>query len=133
MPYVGYLAEARELSVERTSGGRRYGFRVEALGGGLSRVEFEDDGAELLAVLRGDLLAFLYTAQRELRGVTNLSTGRTLWVTRSGPCYLATHVYGEGAAELVYFRTFRDRVLMQSAPARRLVHAYYRHGPTVIR
>ena len=115
-PYVAYLAETRELSVERTSGGRRYGFRVEALGGGLSRVEFNDDGTELLAVVRGDLLAFLYTAERELRGVTNLSTGRTLWVTRAGPCYLATHVYGEAAPELAHFRAFRDLVLLAARP-----------------
>jgi hypothetical protein len=132
-PYVAYLAEARELSVERTPGGRRYGFRVEALGGGLSRVEFDDDGTDLLAVVRGDLLAFLYTAERELRGVTNMSTGRTLWVTRSGPCYLATHVYGESAPELFYFRAFRDRVLVQSAPGRCLVRAYYRGAPVLVR
>ena len=132
-PYVAYLAEARELSVERTSGGRRYGFRVEALGGGLSRVEFDDDGTDVLAVVRGDLLAFLYTAERELRGVTNLSTGRTLWVTRAGPCYLATYVYGGSAPELLHFRLFRDRVLLPSAPGRWLVHAYYRLGPPLVR
>lgn len=132
-PFVAYLAEARELSVERTSGGRRYGFRVEALGGGLSRVEFDDDGTETLAVLRGDLLSFLYTAERELRGVTNMSTGRTLWVTRAGPCYLATHVYGARAPELFHFRAFRDRVLVQSAPGRWLVHAYYRGAPWLLR
>jgi hypothetical protein len=131
-PYVAYLAEARELSVERTSGGRRYGFRVEALGGGLSRVEFDDDGTDLLPVVRGDLLAFLYTAERELRGVTNLSTGRTLWVTRSGPCYLATHVYGGSAPELLHFRLFRDRVLLPWAPGRWLVHGYYRVGPALV-
>ena len=132
-PYVAYLAEARELGVERTPGGRRYGFRVEALGGGLSRVEFSDDGTDLLTVVRGDLLAFLYTAERELRGVTNLSTGRTLWVTRAGPCYLATHVYGEAAPELFYFRAFRDLVLVQTALGRRLVRAYYRGAPALVR
>ncbi len=131
-PYVAYLAEARELSAERTSGGRRYGFRVEALGGGLSRVEFEDDGTELLSVVRGDLLAFLYTAERELRGVTNLSTGRTLWVTRSGPCYLASHVYGAGAPELRAFRAFRDDVLVQSVAGRWLVHGYYHSAPALL-
>jgi hypothetical protein len=133
LPYVAYLAEARELSVERTPGGRRYGFRVEALGGGLSRVEFNDDGAELLAVVRGDLLGFLYTAERELRGVTNLSTGRTLWVTRAGPCYLATHVYGEGAKELFHFRALRDVVLIQFAFGRWLVRGYYRTAPPLVR
>ncbi len=132
-PYVAYLAEVRELSVERTPGGRRYGFRVEALGGGLSRVEFEDDGTDLLAVVRGDLLAFLYTAERELRGVTNLSTGRTLWVTRSGPCYLVTHVYGKTAPELFYFRAFRDRVLLRSSLGRWLVQRYYRGAPLLVR
>ncbi len=131
-PYVAYLAEARELSAERTPGGRRYGFRVEALGGGLSRVEFDDDGTDLLSVLRGDLLAFLYTAERELRGVTNLSTGHTLWVTRSGPCYLATHVYGAGAPELLHFRAFRDGVLLQWLPGRWLVRAYYRAAPGLL-
>ncbi len=131
-PYVAYLAEARELSAERTSGGRRYGFRVEALGGGLSRVEFEDDGTELLAVVRGDLLAFLYTVERELRGVTNLSTGRTLWVTRSGPCYLVTHVYGAGAPELHRFRAFRDDVLVPSLAGRWLVRGYYRSAPGLL-
>jgi hypothetical protein len=132
-PYVAYLAEARELTAERTPHGRHYAFRVEALGGGLSRVEFDDDGTDALVVVRGDLLAFLYTAERELRGVTNLSTGRTLWVTRRGPCYLATHVYGDGAPELARFRAFRDRVLVQSGPGRRLVRGYYRRSPGWVR
>jgi hypothetical protein len=132
-PYVAYLAETRELSVERTQAGRRYGFRVEALGGGLSRVEFNDDGTDLLAVVRGDLLGFLYTAERELRGVTNLSTGRTLWVTRAGPCYLATHVYGEAAPELFHFRAFRDLVLLRLAPGRWFVRGYYRTAPSLVR
>ncbi len=131
-PYVAYLAEAREMTAERTPGGRRYAFRVEALGGGLSRVEFDDDGTDQLPVVRGDLLVFLYTAERELRGVTNLSTGRTLWVTRSGPCYLATHVYGPGAPELTRFRAFRDDVLVQVPPGRWLVHGYYRAGPGLL-
>jgi hypothetical protein len=132
-PYVAYLAEARELSAERGPRGRHYGFRVEALGGGLSRIEFDDDGTDQLAVVRGDLLAFLYTAERELRGVANLSTARTLWVTRSGPCYLATHVYGEGAPELARFRALRDGVLVQSAPGRWLVRAYYARSPGLVR
>ena len=131
-PYVAYLAEARELTSERASQGRHYAFRVEALGGGLSRVEFDDDGADQLTVARGDLLAFLYTADRELRGVSNLSTGRTLWVTRSGPCYLVTHVYGEGAPELAGFRLVRDRVLVPSAPGRLLVRLYYRLSPGLV-
>ena len=96
-------------------------------------MEFNDDGTELLAVVRGDLLGFLYTAERELRGVTNLSTGRTLWVTRAGPCYLATHVYGESAPELVHFRAFRDLVLLRLAPGRWFVRAYYRTAPMLVR
>jgi hypothetical protein len=131
--YVAYLSEARELSAERTPQGRHYAFRVEALGGGLSRVEFDDDGSSQLSVVRGDLLAFLYTAERELRGVTNLSSGRTLWVTRSGPCYLATHVYGEGTPELARFRLFRDRSLVPSRPGRWLVRHYYRTSPGLVR
>ncbi len=49
---------------------------------------------------RGDLLAFLYTEGPVLRGVINLSTGRTLWRRRTGPCWIATQAYGEGAPEL---------------------------------
>jgi hypothetical protein len=41
--------------------GRRLSFRLEPLGGGGSRVEFDDGSPESFHAARGDLLAFLYT------------------------------------------------------------------------
>ena len=63
----------------------------------------------------------------------DLSSSRVLWVQHPGPCFLATAVYGEGADELAVFRSFRDRVLIPSAPGRWLVRGYYAAGPSLAR
>ena len=96
-PFSAYLAESREVRSTAAPFGRRLSFRLEPLGGGASRVQFDDGSPDPFHAARGDLLAFLYTEGPVLRGVTNLSTGRTLWRRRTGPCWIATQAYGEGA------------------------------------
>ena len=84
-PFSAYLAESREVRSTAAPFGRRLSFRLEPLGGGASRVQFDDGSPDPFHAARGDLLAFLYTEGPVLRGVTNLSTGRTLWRRRTGP------------------------------------------------
>jgi len=96
-------------------------------------VEFEETGAEPFHAARGDLLAFLYTDGPVLRGVTNLSGGRTLWVRRGGPCYVATAVYGPEAPELDVLRRWRDEVLLRRPIGRAAVAWYYRASPSLVR
>src|SRR5262249_58073063 len=89
-PFSASLAESREVRSTSAPFGRRLSFRLEPLGGGASRVQFDDASPEPFHAARGDLLAFLYTDGPVLRGVTNLSSGRTLWRRRAGPCSIAT-------------------------------------------
>lgn len=132
--FKAHLGHVREVSSERLGKSkRRYLFRVEELSGASVRVEFDDASGGELSVARRDLVAFLYSPWNELLGVLNLSSGRVLWVTPGGGCFLATAVYGEGATELAAFRWLRDAVLIQSAPGRAAVHAYYAVGPTAAR
>jgi hypothetical protein len=132
-PFSAYLAESQEVRSSTSPLGRRHRFRLEPLGGGASRVEFEDASPEPLHAARGDLLAFLYTAGPVLRGVSNLSSGRTLWVRRAGACFLATQAFGEGAPELRLFRAWRDEVLTRSWLGRLAVACYYRGSPVLVR
>jgi hypothetical protein len=132
-PFSAYLAESREVRSLSTPFGRRLSFRLEPLGGGGSRVEFDDGSPEQFHAARGDLLAFLYTEGPVLRGVTNLSSGRTLWRRRSGPCWIATQAYGEGARELDVLRTWRDEVLLPARMGRMAVACYDRCSPRMVR
>ncbi|HVE84545.1 MAG TPA: CFI-box-CTERM domain-containing protein [Myxococcales bacterium] len=128
-PFIAYFAEVRQVGVTQQGQVRHYVFRLEEAGGGLSRVEFDEGSGAELRVARGDFLAFLYTVDRELRAVVDLSSTKLLWVTRGGPCFIATAAFGQGAKELAAFRAFRDRVLMRSAAGAWAVRAYYRVGP----
>jgi len=132
-PFSAYLAESREVRSTAAPFGRRLSFRLEPLGGGASRVQFEDASPEPFHAARGDLLAFLYTEGPVLRGVTNLSSGRTLWRRRTGPCWIATQAYGEGAPELTVLRTFRDEVLLPTRMGRIAVACYDRCSPWMVR
>lgn len=132
-PFSAYLAESREVRSTAAPFGRRLSFRLEPLGGGASRVEFDDASPEPFHAARGDLLAFLYTEGPVLRGVTNLSSGRTLWRRRTGPCWIATQAYGEGAPELDILRTFRDEVLLPTRMGRAAVACYDRSSPWMVR
>ncbi len=132
-PFSAYLAESREVRVTAAPFGRRLSFRLEPLGGGGSRVEFDDGSPEPLHAARGDLLAFLYTEGPVLRGVTNLSSGRTLWRRRTGPCWIATQAYGEGARELDVLRAWRDEVLLPTRMGRAAVACYDRCSPWMVR
>ncbi len=130
--FLAYLGEARAVEVTASGSSRQFVFRLEALGGGLSRVEFHDGGKDAFPVARADLLAFLYTPQRELRGVSNLSASRTLWLTQAGPCFLAGHVYGSDGPELAAFRSFRDQVLQPSLLGRAAIAWYMGQGPSLV-
>jgi hypothetical protein len=131
VPFIAYFGELRSVEVEDRAGQlKHYRFRLEEVGGGCSRVEFDEASGAELAVARGDLLAFLYTDSRELRAVLNLSTSRLLWVHRGG-CFVATVAFGVDAPELHAFRAYRDRVLLHSVPGRLFVRAYYDYGPAL--
>ncbi len=130
-PFLAYVAEARGIDVSARGGAKRYVFKVQELEGGQTRIEFDDASGAEFNVAKRDLLAFLYSAKQELRGVLNLSSGRLLRLQRGGPCFLATAVFGEGAAELGAFRAFRDEVLMRRAFGIGVVRIYYRKGPAL--
>lgn len=126
--FSAYFGEARSVEVRAEGGHARHVFRVEALGGVPARIEFDDGGSGRLSAASGDLLAFIYEPEGRLRGVLNLDSSRVLWLS-SGPCFVATVAFGEGASELVVLRRFRDEVLWPSRLGRRLVEGYYRFGP----
>ncbi|MFT3842084.1 MAG: hypothetical protein QM723_34150 [Myxococcaceae bacterium] len=133
-PFRVYFAEVRALEVKRFSRTRRqYFFRLEELEGAVTRLELVDTSDGELKVARRDLLAFLYTDARELRGVLDLSSARVLWVRPPGLCFIATATFGEDAPELDAFRRFRDRVLMPRGWGRAAIESYYWCGPPVSR
>lgn len=127
--FLGYFGEVRAVERVRKPGLVHYVFKVEELGGALSQVEFEEGSGAEFPVARRDLMAFLYDEDRDLKAVLNLSSGRLLWVSRGGGCFVVTAVYGPMAEELRAFRAFRDRTLMESRVGRVAVSAYYAVGP----
>lgn len=129
--WLTYFGELRSVEIERRSNKRIYSFRLNELNGHPTRVEVEDAGSAELQVARGDLLAFLYLPRTELRGVLNLNSSRVLWLSSSGPCFVATVAFGADAPELDVLRRFRDRRLLPYAAGRRVVDGYYRHGPAM--
>ncbi|MGQ0506556.1 MAG: CFI-box-CTERM domain-containing protein [Myxococcaceae bacterium] len=132
-PFVAYFAEAIELVVNELSGrAKHHVFRVEELTGQRSKVEFDEASGAVLSVARRDLLAFLYTEDRELHGVVNLTSSRLLWVKRAGPCFVASVAFGENARELETLRWFRDEVLRRYPLGSALVRSYYRRGPALV-
>lgn len=129
-PFLAYFGELRTLEVEAQRSSNRYLFTVDEVGGGSSaRIDFEEaSGAEFPAARR-DLLCFLYTEARELKVVVNITNGRLMWISPAASCFLATAAFGEGAAELVDFRAFRDDVLRHHGLGRAFIRGYYRYGP----
>jgi hypothetical protein len=129
-PFRAYFGELRALDVEVTRSSKRYFFTVdEVRGAGSARIEFEEASGEEFPVARRDLLAFLYTEQRELKAVVNLTNGRLMWISPASSCFVVTAAFGEGAEELVEFRAFRDEVLSRSVVGRGFIRGYYRYGP----
>ena len=61
------------------------------------------------------------------------SPGRRSQRRRSGPCWIATQAYGEGAPELTVLRTFRDEVLLPTRMGRIAVACYDRCSPWMVR
>ncbi len=131
--FWAYLAEARSVEVTRSGPRCRYVFRLEELAGPQTRLELEDANPEELRVAPRELLAFLYQPATVLRGVLNLDSGRVLWLSGNGPCFVATVTLGEGAGELAVLRAYRDRVLRRHAAGRGFIAWYYRHGPALAR
>lgn len=132
--FIAYFGEVRSAQLDGGNGkARRYLLKLEEPGGGLSRIEFEDLSGAELSVCRQDFLAFLYSKDRELRGVLNLSSSKLLWIRRGGGCFVATVAFGEDAPELRVFRAFRDDVLRRTELGAWTVRAYYRHGPGLAR
>ncbi|WP_375766946.1 hypothetical protein NR798_35430 [Archangium gephyra] len=131
-PFLAYFGELRGLEIEHKSSSRRYFFTVdEVRGAGSSRIEFEEASGEEFPVARRDLLVFLYTEARELKVVRNLTNDRLMWISPAGGCFVVTAAFGEGAAELVAFREFRDEVLRHHGLGREFIRVYYRYGPGV--
>ncbi|MBL8921014.1 MAG: hypothetical protein JNJ54_19285 [Myxococcaceae bacterium] len=129
--WTGYFAEVRSVEITRRNQRRTYSFRLTELAGPQTRLEVEDSNAGELQVARNDLIAFLYLPRSVLRGVLNLSSSRVLWLSSTGPCFVATVAFGEGSPELDVLRRFRDEALLTRPAGRRLVEAYYRHGPAL--
>ncbi|MHB8874256.1 MAG: CFI-box-CTERM domain-containing protein [Myxococcaceae bacterium] len=133
IPFLAHFGEVRQVEMTERGRHKTYLFRIEELAGALSRVEFDDTSGAELSVARRDLVAFLYTENKELKGVLDLSSSRLLWIQRGGPCFVASVAFGEEAKELAAFRAYRDRVLRQSMPGRALVRGYYLAGPSLAR
>jgi hypothetical protein len=132
-PFLAFLGEVRGAAVRSEGGAQRYTVEVDELDGGVSRVEFEDASVEPFGLARPDGVAFVYTEEKQLRTVVNLTSGRILWVTRPGSCFVVTAAFGEGAPELAPFRRFRDEVLWPRGWGRAAVRLYYRVGPGLAR
>ncbi|MGZ3457207.1 MAG: CFI-box-CTERM domain-containing protein [Archangium sp.] len=131
-PFLAYFGELRGLEVEHKPSSKRFFFTVdEVRGSGRSRIEFEEASGEDFPVARRDLLAFLYTEERELKAVVNLTNTRVMWISPASSCFVVTAAFGEGAPELVAFREFRDEVLRRHGVGRELIRVYYRYGPGV--
>lgn len=132
--FEAYLAEVRSFEAKPLGRGRRrFSFRLEEPGGLPSRLDFDSLVEGELPAARGDLLAFVYGASRDLKAVSNLSNDRLLWVQPGSLCFIATMAFGEGAVELEAFRAFRDRQLLPRWWGRQLVAGYYACGPAAAR
>ena len=68
--------------------------------------------------------------QRGLRAHQKFASEGASEAARRGRCFIATHVFGEGA-ETQVLRRFRDRHLRPTRAGRRLILAYYRLAPSV--
>ncbi len=131
--FVVYVGEVRAVQTSLRGKTRHSTFRLVEPSGAQTRVEVDDaTGTELPAAPR-DLLAFLYAPPERLRGVLNLNSSRVLWLNTTGPCFVATAVFGEGAPQLVPLRRFRDGYLLERTWGRRFVRWYYANGPHLAR
>jgi thiol-disulfide isomerase/thioredoxin len=115
-PFSAYLAESREVRSVAAPFGRRLSFRLEPLGGGGSRVEFDDGSPEPFHAARGSPRLPLHG--RASAGCHQPLLRPDVWRRRTGPCWIATQAYGEGGArELDTLRTWRDEVLLPTRMA----------------
>jgi len=63
-------------------------------------------------------------------GIPLTKSGRRKKVGRMAGCFVATAVYGgENSIEVLFFRAFRDEVLVKSYLGRFLIMLYYKVGP----
>lgn len=70
--------------------------------------------------------------QRGLRAHRQFASEGASDAARSGRCFIATHVFGEGP-ETRTLRRFRDRYLRPTRAGRLLILVYYRLAPSVCR
>lgn len=132
--FVAYIAEVREVKVDSKSRGQtHYHLKLGESSGVVTKVQFADATSSVLRISRGDNLALIYVDRNQLRAGLNLNTGRVLWLTRGGPCFVATAVFGPEAPELAVFRAFRDNCLERRDYGRRLIQIYYFIGPALVR
>lgn len=127
--FTAYFAEARSVETTPVGSALHYALRVDELGGVERRVEFDDASGADLAVAPRDMVVFLHGPQQTLLAVMNLSTGRVLFVTAAGACFVAGAVYGPEAPQTRALRAFRDRRLLSSSAGRIAVGWYYRLSP----
>jgi hypothetical protein len=126
--FVGWFVEA--LGPPTQLPGRQR-FSAKTCDGERVEVILPDEADSVFALAEGDLLAFLGRARGNWIGVENLATGGRFYPRRSGPCFLASAVYGQDAPQLERFRAFRDEALLTQAAGRALVALYYRVGPAL--
>jgi len=51
----------------------------------------------------------------------------------TGPCFIATELYGYNSPQVAILRSWRDRSLMPNYGGRLFIETYYRGAPTVVR
>ena len=130
-PFTAYLGEVRRLSVEASGVVAQYHQRTDDHAGTPRSLEFVDASGVAWSAAPGDFVVLIYAGDGALRAVHDLASGRHLWLTPKGSCFVATAVYGPGAPELDVLRAFRDRVLARSGAGRAFVRAYYRRSPAL--
>ncbi|RKH07974.1 hypothetical protein D7Y13_20690 [Corallococcus praedator] len=130
VPFMAYFGELKGLEVEIRRSSKRYRFTVDEVGSAVTtRIDFEEAGGQEFPAARRDLLAFLYTEQRELKVVMNHTNMKLMWVSPAASCFVVTAAFGEGAPELVAFRAYRDEVLRKSRLGQGFIDGYYHWGP----
>ena len=141
--FLVFVARLKDFQMEKKRGHMRYVLRLEDAQNKNVQVQFVDGSGDIWQVIQRDYLALLYTwhlpsapqtkNDAELSAVVNLTRKHVFWLSKVGPCFVATAFLGEEAVELSLFRRFRDEVLLQSFWGRQAVKSYYALGPWAVR
>ncbi len=130
-PFTAYLAEARSVETSPRGAALHYTLTLDEPNGVERRIEFNDASGADLALAPRDSVALLYGRKQTLDALMNLTTGRVLFISSPGACFVATAVYGPLARETEALRRFRDQTLMPHRVGRLLIATYYRCSPPV--